>query len=138
MTSEDEKIETCRVAMKAALEAIQDYCGAEGTSGRAVIVEGPLRIEIPDELYNVLDSYRDEKWKFSTLYSFLLTKDTVMDMARQICALQGDTSMDCRDYAVRGLVYKIVTNEDLEPWIGTIDPGELEKQYNRWKLPKRE
>jgi len=27
MTTEAEKIETCRVAMKAALEAIQDYCG---------------------------------------------------------------------------------------------------------------
>ncbi len=138
MTIEDEKVETCRVAMKAALEAIQDYCGTGRTGRRAFIEDGQLRLEIPDEVYDVLESYRKEKWPFSTLYSYFITEDAVTDIARQICALQGDTSLDCRDRVVRGLIHKIITNEDLKPWIGTFDPDELQELEDKWSLPNKE
>lgn len=58
MTDTDEiesKAENCRLAMKAAMEAIQDYCGIEPTGEgevRMVEVRG-VKIEVPDELHEI-------------------------------------------------------------------------------------
>jgi len=56
MTGEMEaKAENCRLAMKAALEAIQDYCGMAPTGEggvRMVEVRG-VKIEVPDEIYEI-------------------------------------------------------------------------------------
>ena len=53
MTDEMEaKAENCRLAMKAALEAIQDYCGMAPTEEIEVEVEG-IRITVPDELKEI-------------------------------------------------------------------------------------
>jgi len=55
MTAEAEKIEKCRVAMKAALEAIQDYCGTgEPEHGRYIKFAGEV-IEYPDSVSDIMD-----------------------------------------------------------------------------------
>jgi len=49
------KADECRLAMKAALEAIQDYCGIPPTGEgevRMVEVRG-VKIEVPDEIYEI-------------------------------------------------------------------------------------
>jgi len=55
MTDDMEKIETCRTAMKAAMEAIQDYCEMAPTEeGRVRMVEvRGVKIEVPDEIYEI-------------------------------------------------------------------------------------
>lgn len=55
MTTENERAETCHVAMKAALEAIHDYCGTGEPEGVNYIKFAGDVIEYPDSVRDIMD-----------------------------------------------------------------------------------
>ena len=71
MTAEDEKIETCRVAMKAALEAIQDYCGTTPMDD----------FSFPDEIYELATSDKDVDQRIKDVKEHGWTKE----QAEEVC-----------------------------------------------------
>ncbi len=56
MTDEIVKIENCRVAMKAALEAIQDYCGTGKPESENYIEFAGNMIEYPDSVDDIMNN----------------------------------------------------------------------------------
>ncbi len=116
MTDEKVKIENCRVAMKAALEAIQDYCGTgiaeeEGTA----VGEAPDRIEILDELVMISDPIiriaENRELTVGERISTIKESWEGRGTAKQLCPSQmkpGETEEECIDRIVALIAEKLV------------------------------
>jgi len=84
------KAENCRLAMRAALEAIQDYCGMAPTE--EIVVEG-IRFTIPDELKEI--AFGDSTLPHETRIRAVDESGWARSAAKQVCEkLVGATGDD--------------------------------------------
>lgn len=94
MTAEEEKIETCRVAMKAALEAIQDYCGSTPTHD----------FSFPDEIYELATSDKDVDQRIQDVQGHSWTKEQAETVSSSLLPISAD---DEAAVMARGIVLLI-------------------------------
>jgi len=97
MTDEMEaKAEECRLAMKAALEAIQDYCGMPSTE--EVEVEG-IRFTVPDELKEI--ALGDSELPLETRIRAVEESGWALSEAEKVCeklfGATGDDLEECTE-----------------------------------------
>ena len=107
MTTEEEKVETCRVAMKAALEAIQDYCG---TAPRVVRIGG-VEFQLPDEIYEIINSDRNAGYKMERIASHAWTRQEADRMCHQL--IRAKDPAKCIHYMAGAIATGLVTGEEL-------------------------
>ena len=107
MTAEDEKIETCRVAMKAALEAIQDYCGAAPRS----INIGGVTFQLPDEIHEIIDARISPGEKIDRIARHEWTEREADKMCRQL--IRSKDPDKCRHHMTQSIATAIVSGEEL-------------------------
>jgi len=107
MTSEDEKIETCRVAMKAALEAIQEYCGA----APRVVNIGGVEFSLPDEIYEILSRREDPGWKIERIADHGWTRREADKMCHEL--IRSKDPEKCVKHMTQSIAQAIVSGDEL-------------------------
>jgi len=100
MTDEMEKIETCRTAMKAAMEAIQDYCGTASTH----------EFSFPDWVYGLATSDKTVNERIRDVKNYAWTGDQAKEICERLYPESADLE-DCinneADIIARGIVLLI-------------------------------
>ncbi len=90
MTTEEEKAETCRTAMKAAVEAINDYCGTgEPEPENCIKIAGDV-IEYPD---NVLAIAEDQELSGDKQVEEIAATAWAEETARERCKSVSDPEL---------------------------------------------
>lgn len=85
MTDEmKEKAENCRLAMKAALEAIQDYCGTGVPEGVNYIKFAGDVIEYPDSVRDILDSPAPPETQIEKIAATPWAKETAHELCDEM------------------------------------------------------
>ncbi len=119
MTDEMEaKAENCRLAMKAALEAIQDYCGAEPT----------YEFSFPDEVYELATSDKGFGMRIDDVDDHDWTKDQAREMFRGLPRRPGTEEQEKRYQDSKSFLLArriVLLTEDY-------DRAEAERKYAKW------
>jgi phenylalanyl-tRNA synthetase beta subunit len=108
MTDEIEaKAENCRLAMKAAMEAIQDYCGMAPKTIRV----GGVEFQLPEEIYEIVRMDMDAEWKIREIAGHKWTREE----ADKICyeLIRAKDIPKCGQHLAQSIAHAIVTGEEL-------------------------
>lgn len=107
MTNETVKIENCRVAMKAALEAIQDYCGMAPKTIRV----GGVEFQLPEEIHEIMDSSRTAEEAIDKIARHPWTQEQADKMCHEL--IKAKDMGKCRHHMTQSIAHAIVKGEEL-------------------------